>query len=104
MQLKSQTFTARLRDGTTVQVKGIALRVTIEGKHRHFVVHSSATNPDQFFTVVSEVSTGLRLTCLPRYVREPRAAKRLALQTVREMLDQGLGPKINSQIEKRKVQ
>ena len=99
--MKERTFTARLRDGTSQEVTGPALRIRIEGRYRHFVVHPCLDGGSDYINTISEVTTGLRLATFHRATRCPRIARERARERVHGLLEQGLGPAIHSQIEAR---
>ena len=95
-------FTARLNDGTTRTISGPAIRCTIEGRHRYFVAHEPIDLPDcEFLLVISEVTTGLRVCNLRSATCCESTARRWMRERLKQMLADGLGPRIHSQIEAR---
>lgn len=97
-----RTFTARFNNGSTQTVTGPALRLRIEGRYREFIVHPPLDAPGcDFFLVISEKSTGLRAAHLRRATRCERTARRWARERLKGMLEEGIGPRLHSQIETR---
>lgn len=93
------TIQLRMKDGTTKPASGPRLRVKIEGRYRYFVVHPTPDYESPLFSTITEERSGLRLTTLHRPMASPAAAKRAARQRVHGLLEQGLGPRIHTQIE-----
>lgn len=99
--MKLHNVTLRLRDGTAASALGPRFRVRVEGCYRYFVVHPRHETPDGPHSTITEERTGLRLGMIARPTRNPREAKQRAASFVHGLLEQGLGPRINSQIELR---